>query len=99
MSSEAKLEQNVQEWMMNEFLYADDTVLIVHPKENLQRMVYVFGEVCWRRKLKGNVAKSKLMVVSKNWGQGGYPAEWGRMKQVECFRYLGSDIYEYSMVK
>ena len=54
---------------MNQLLYADDTVLIADSRENLQRMVNVFGEVCWRRKLKVNVAKSKVMVVSKNGGQ------------------------------
>ena len=63
--------------MINQLLYADDIVLIADSRENLQRMVKVFGEVCWRRKLKVRVAKSKVMVVSKNGGAGGgCPAVW-----------------------
>ena len=45
--------------------------------------------------LRVNVSKSKVMVVSK---EGGCRADVGllgeKMEQVECFRYLGTDIHE-----
>ena len=95
MGKGVKLEHSGREWMINQLLYADDTVLIADSRDSLQRMVNVFGEVCWRRKLKVNVAKSKVMVVSKNGGQVvDVQLNGERMEQVECFRYLGTDIHE-----
>ena len=48
-----------------------------------------------KRKLKVNVSKSKVIVVSKD---GGYKADrclhGEQMEQIECFRYLGIDIHE-----
>ncbi len=42
-------------------LYADDTVLLAESEGMLQRIVDEFDGVCWRRKLKLNSGKSKVM--------------------------------------
>lgn len=90
-----RLEQNGHEWEINKLLYADDTVLIADSEESLQRLVNVFGEVCWRRKLQVNVAKSKVMVMSRGGAVGmNVHMNGERMEQAECFRYLGSDMHE-----
>ena len=89
------LEWEGQKWKINKLLYADDAVLMADSEENLQRMVNVFEGVCMRRKLKVNVSKSKVMVVSKNGGFNvNVQLNGERMEQVQCFRYLGSDIHE-----
>ena len=43
----------------------DDAVLLGDSKENIQRLLNKFNKVYERRKLKGNVGKSKLMVYGK----------------------------------
>ena len=52
-----------------------------------------FPGVCGRRKLRVNVSKSKVMVMSKN---GSYKADiclhGEKMEQVKCLRYLGADM-------
>ena len=45
---------------MSQWLFADETML-VNGSKKLERLVEEFGMVCWRRKLRGNVAKSKVM--------------------------------------
>ena len=54
-----------------------------------------FTGVCGRRKLRVNVSKSKVMVVSKD---GRYKTDihlhGEKMEQVKCFRYLGTAIQE-----
>ena len=55
----------------------------------------VFGEVCWRQKLKVNITKSKIMVVSKTGVQQvDVHLNGEKIKQVRCIRYLGKDIYK-----
>ena len=49
-------------WRVNHLLYADDTVLIMNSRENLQRLPNEFDNVCNRRKLKVKLGKSKVMV-------------------------------------
>ena len=95
MNRGVRLEDNGQEWSVNSLVYADDTVLMAESREGLERLVTEFAGVCGRRKLRVNVSKSKVMVVSKD---GGYKADiclhGEKMEQVECFRYLGTDIHE-----
>lgn len=43
----------------------NDTPPIADIAEWLQRLVNVFGKVCWKRKLKENLSESKVMVVRK----------------------------------
>lgn len=95
MGKSMKLEHESREWEINQLLYEDDTVLIADSEKQLQKMVNVFGEVCWRRKLKVNADKSKVMVVSRDGGYGVDVLLNGeRMEQVECFKYLGSNMHE-----
>ena len=46
---------------MSQLLFAGDTVLVADSKRKLERLVEDFGWVCWIRKLKVNVAMSKVM--------------------------------------
>ena len=43
-------------------LYADDMVLSGESEKDLRAMVRRFIEVCWKRGLKVNPSKSKVMV-------------------------------------
>ena len=54
------------------FLNADDLVLRGEPEEGLRAMVGRFSEVCWRRGLKLNAGKSKVMVLG---GEEGFECE------------------------
>ena len=44
-------------------LYADDLVLCGESEEDLRAMVGHFVEVCWRKGVKVNAGKSKVMVI------------------------------------
>ena len=95
MGKGMKLEHESKEWEIYKLLYADDTVLIADSEEQLQKMVNVFGKVCWRRKLKVNAAKSKVMVMSRDGGYGvDVFLDGERMEQVEYFKSLGSNMHE-----
>ena len=54
---------------INQVLFADDTgihtSLVADSEEKLCRQVSEFGRVCERRKLRGNVGKSKVMMCSR----------------------------------
>ena len=50
---------------VNQLLHKDDTILIGNSRENLQRLVSEFDNVCKGRKLKVNVGKIKVMVCGK----------------------------------
>ena len=79
---------------INQLLFADGTTLVADSEEKLCRLVSEFGRVCERRKLRGNVGKSKVMRCSR-YGNGdrmhvilnGEPLE-----EVDCFKYLGSQV-------
>ena len=79
---------------INQLLIADDTALVADSEEKLCSLVSEFGRVCERRKLRVNVGKSKVMRCSR-YGNGdrmhvilnGEPFE-----EVDCFRYLGSQV-------
>ena len=47
-------------------LFADDTVLVVDCKKKFWQLVEKLGRVCWRRKLKVNVAKSEVMQSARD---------------------------------
>jgi hypothetical protein len=50
---------------VNQILYADNTALIADKDCKLQKLVSEFGGVCERRKLSVNVAKSKVMRITR----------------------------------
>ena len=51
-----------REWRLLGLLYADDLVLVGESEGNLRAMVRRFVEM-WRRGLKVNASKSKVMVM------------------------------------
>ena len=57
-------------------------------------LVTEFGKVCERRKLSVNVAKSKVMRITRreNADNLNITVNGVRMEEVECFWYLGVDI-------
>ena len=85
------LSANGGRFEINQLLFADDAALVADSEEKLCSLVSEFGRVCDRRKLRGNVGKSKAMRFSR-YGKGnrmhvklnGEPLE-----EVDCFKYLG----------
>ena len=73
-------------------LSADDTVLFADSKKKLERLVEEFCNVCRRRKLKLNVAKSKGMQSVREgiFGEMNIMIDGLVLKEVEVFKYLGS---------
>ena len=55
-----------EKWEASQLLFADDTVLVANSKKKLERLVEKFGRVCRRRKLKVNLAKSKVMRSARD---------------------------------
>jgi hypothetical protein len=90
----ALVSDNDREWQLNQILYADDTALVTDEESKLQSLVTEFRKVCERRKLSVNVAKSKVMRVTRreNADNLNITVNGVRMEVVECFRYLGVDI-------
>ena len=88
------LNANGGRFEINQLLFTDDTALVADSEEKLCRLVSEFGRVCERRKLRVNVGKSKVMKCSR-YGNGdrmhvilnGEPLE-----EVDCFKYLGSQV-------
>ena len=54
------LSANGRRFVINQLLFADDTVLVADSEE-LCRLVTEIGRVCERRKMRVNVGKSKVM--------------------------------------
>ena len=52
---------NGQSWQLSQFLFADDTALVADSEAKLCWLVAEFGRLCDRRKLRGNVGKSKVL--------------------------------------
>ena len=71
-------------------LYANDLVLCDESEEDLRTMVLPFVEMCWRKGLKVNEGKSKVMVLN---GEGGLECKVYvdeiRLEHVSEFKYLG----------
>ena len=55
------VDENDNEWELNQLLFADDTVVVADSERKLCQLVTEFGRVCERRKLRVNVGKSKVM--------------------------------------
>ena len=72
---------------INQLLFADDS-------EKLCRLVRQFGTVCKRRKLRVNVGKSKVMKCSRYGNVGRIHVILNRepLEEVDCFKYLGSQV-------
>ena len=68
-----------REWRLPGLLYVDDLVICGESKEDLRVMVGGFAEV-FRRGLKINAGKSKVLVLSE---------EEGLECEVHVFKYLG----------
>ena len=64
-----------EKWEVSQFLFADDTVLVADSKKKLEMLVEEFGRVCRRRKLKVNVARSKVMRSARDGIVGGKLSE------------------------
>ena len=81
-------------WNVNQLLHADDTGLFGNSRENLQRLLNEFDNVCKRRKLKVDVGKSKFMVCGRT--ERGERLEWSLngeiQEEVDSFKYLGSIV-------
>ena len=70
------------------------TALVADSEEKLCRLVNEFGRVCERRKLRVNVGKSKVMRCSR-YGNGGpmhVILKGEPLEEVDCFKYLGSQV-------
>ena len=55
-----------EKWEESLLLFADDTVLVADSKKKFVRLVEEFGRVWRRRKLKVNLAKSKVMQSARD---------------------------------
>ena len=85
---------------VSQLLFADDTALVADSEENLRKLVAEFGRVCERRKLKVNIAKSKVMKCSRrvddddDGGGGGINVclNGEKLEEVSEFKYLGSHV-------
>ena len=67
---------------------------LLFSEEKLCRLVGEFGRVCERRKLRVYVGKGKVMRCSK-YGNGGRThviLNREPLEEVECFKYLGSQV-------
>ena len=70
---------------------ADDTVLVADSKKKLERLVEEFGRVCRRRKLKVNLAKSKVMQSARDGivGEMNIMMDGLVLEEKEVFKYQG----------
>ena len=59
-----------EKWKVSQLLLSDDTVLVADSKKKLEGLVEEFGSACGRRKLKLNVAKSKVMRSARDGIEG-----------------------------
>ena len=61
-----KIEENLNIYLKPfVLLYADDTVIVVESREDLQAQLHVFEEYCKKWKLKVNVEKTKIFIFSR----------------------------------
>ena len=88
------LRANGGRFEINHLLFADVTALVVDSEENLGRLVWEFGRVGERRKLRVNIGKSKVMRCSR-YGNGGRMhviLNSKPLEEADCFKYLGSQV-------
>ncbi len=52
-----------RKWVLNSFLFADDTVLLAENESDLKNLVSVFDSAGKRRKLEVNVNKSEVICI------------------------------------
>ena len=57
--------EEVREWRLPSFLYAEDLILCGEPEEDLSVVLGWFVEVFRRRELKVNAGKRKVMVLKE----------------------------------
>ncbi len=62
---DARLKVDGMDWFTVACLFVDDTVVLSESEKKLQRVVDEFYNVCWRRKPKANVGKSKMMISER----------------------------------
>ena len=96
-----RLSANGGRFERNQLLFADDTALVADSEEKLCRLVSEFGRVCKRRMLRVNVGKSKVMRCSR-YGNGDRMhviLSDEPLEEVDCFRYVGSQVAEMEDVK
>ena len=79
---------------VSQLLFADDTALVAESEKDLQVLVTEFGRVCYRRKLKVNVGKSKVLRCSRDGTVGGVSVFLYNemLEEVGSFKYLGSFV-------
>merc|ERR1711888_251428 len=81
------------EWLISQLLFADDTALVAESEKELQKLVTEFGVVCERRKLKVNVAKSKVLVMEDDVTHNvNITLDGAVLEEVSNFKYLGSVV-------
>ena len=90
------IDNDKNEWELNQLLFADDTVVVADSEEKLCQLVSEFGRVCKRRKLRVNVGKSKVMrcTRSEDSPRLNVLLDGEVLEQVDQFKYLGSIIAE-----
>ena len=88
------LSANGGRFEINQLLFADDTALVAGSEEKLCRLASDYGRVCERRKLRVDVAKSKVMRCSRydNWGRMHVILNGEPLQEVDCSKYLGSQV-------
>ena len=81
-----------EKWEVSQLLFADDTVLVADSKKKLERLVEEFNWVCTRKKIKVNVAKSKVMRSASDSiaGEMNIMMDGRVLEEVEGLKYLGS---------
>jgi hypothetical protein len=90
------------EWQVKQIMYAAHTALLAGEECKFQILVGEFRRVCKRSKLFVNVAKSKVMRVTKrenNIVDIDITLNGIGMEEVNCFRYLGIDIDIHGVMK
>ena len=71
-------------------LYADDFILCGELEEDLMAVVGQFADMCWRRGLKVNIDKSKVVVLNREEGlESEVHVDGIRLEHVSEFKYLG----------
>ena len=80
---------------------ADDKSLMADSEEKLCRLVVEIGRVCYRRKQRVNVGRSKELRCSRNDDASRISVllKGESLEQVQCFKYLGSHVEKDELVE